>query len=300
VEFRLLGPVEVSVAGRTATPAEPRQRAVLAALVVHAGWTVSTETLIDRVWGDRPPAQGRRTLHTHLSRLRALLDGPGRGSAPPRPVRDAGGYRLAVLPEQVDLHRFHKSTTRARDAGMSPRERAEVLRTALALWRGEALAGLSGSWVEGQRRAWAQDRLTATLTWAEAETQAGEAEAILGPLAQLLAEQPLVEPAVALLMRALASVGRTADALDQFHRTRRHLREELGSEPGPELRAVQRLPLHGARHVAASVLGDLGVPDVAVAAWLGQATVATTRGYQHVMRDRLVEAAGQLGDALTG
>ena len=126
VEFRVLGPVEVSASGRVLAPAEPRQRAVLAALVVDVGRTVPTETLIDRVWGDRPPAQARRTLHAHLSRVRgrARRRRPAAGARP-------GGYRLAVASEQLDLHRFRALAARAQDDAVPPGERAALLREAL-------------------------------------------------------------------------------------------------------------------------------------------------------------------------
>ena len=241
VEFRVLGPVEVSASGRVLAPAEPRQRAVLAALAVDAGRTVPTETLIDRVWGDRPPAQARRTLHAHLSRVRGLLDVAGQ-----QLVRGPGGYRLAVAADQLDLHRFRALAARAQDDAASPVDRAALLREALALWRGEPLAGLRSAWADGRRLAWSQERTAAMLEWAAAETDAGNAESAAGPLAQLTAEQPLAEPVAAMLMRVLAAAGRTAQALDEFTRIRRELRDELGVEPGPVLQAAQRDVLRGA------------------------------------------------------
>ena len=241
VEFRVLGPVEVVASGRVLAPAEPRQRAVLAALAVDAGRTVPTETLIDRVWGDRPPAQARRTLHAHISRVRGLLDVAGQ-----QLVRGPGGYRLAVAADQLDLHRFRALAARAQDDAASPADRAALLREALALWRGEPLAGLRSAWADGRRLAWSQERTAAMLEWAAAETDAGNAESAAGPLAQLTAEQPLAEPVAAMLMRVLAAAGRTAQALDEFTRIRRELRDELGVEPGPVLQAAQRDVLRGA------------------------------------------------------
>jgi DNA-binding SARP family transcriptional activator/tetratricopeptide (TPR) repeat protein len=240
VEFRVLGPVEVVVADQALPHVEPRQRAVLAALVVEAGRTVSTETLIDRVWGDDPPAQVRRSLQAHLSRVRRLLDGVGH-----QLMRGPGGYRLAVAPEQLDLHRFRALVARAEEAS-APEERAALFEEARALWRGEPLAGQRGAWADGCRHRWAQEWIAATLSWAEAMIDAGDPEAVVGPLSQLVADQPLTESAAAALMRALAATGRSAHALAEFTRIRRHLRDELGIEPGPALQATQRDVLRGA------------------------------------------------------
>jgi DNA-binding SARP family transcriptional activator/tetratricopeptide (TPR) repeat protein len=248
VEVRVLGPVGIWAAGVPVPAGEPRQRAVLAALAVEAPHTVSAEALVDRVWGESPPRQARRALHAHLSRVRALLAtaaGLESGAAPARLLRSSGGYALDVDPRQVDVLHFRQLLAWSRDRSARPAVRAARLRQALALWQGPPLAGVTGAWAERMRQAWEQDRLEATLAWADAEVAAGNATAVLGRLTELAAEQPLLEPATAVLMRAAHAAGRTAEALAHYDAIRRRLRDELGADPGAELRALHRAVLRG-------------------------------------------------------
>src|SRR5689334_4167704 len=166
MEFRLLGAVEVRAGGRTLPPGSPRQAAVLVALLVDAGRLVPVDTLIDRVWGPDPPEGARRTLYTHLTRIRRLLDQP----ATPVPLQyRSGGYLLAVDPDRVDAHRFRELVSQAGTAAATDRQRVALLRTALDLWRGEPLAGLPGEWIERIREGLRQRRLDAVLAWAGAQ-----------------------------------------------------------------------------------------------------------------------------------
>ena len=241
VEFRVLGPVEMSASGRVLSPAEPPA----AGGPRRSSWTPGGRCRPRRS-STGSGATGRRhrpgaPCTPTLSRVRGLLDGAGL-----QLVRGPGGYRLAAAAEQLDLHRFRALAARAQDDAVPPGDRAALLREALALWRGEPLAGLRGDWADGRRRAWSEERTTAVLAWAAAETDAGNAESAVGPLAELTAEQPLAEPVAATLMRVLAAAGRMAQALDEFTRIRRDLRDELGGEPGPALQAAQREVLRGA------------------------------------------------------
>jgi DNA-binding SARP family transcriptional activator/tetratricopeptide (TPR) repeat protein len=248
VEVRVLGPVGVWASGVPVPAGEPRQRAVLAALAVEAPHTVSAEALVDRVWGEAPPRQARRALHAHLSRVRALLataSGLETGTAPARLLRSSGGYALDVDPRQVDVLQFRQLLAWARDRSARPAVRAARLRQALALWQGPPLAGVTGAWAERMRQAWEQDRLEATLAWADAEVAAGNATAVLGRLTELAAEHPLLEPATAVLMRAAHAAGRGAEALAHYDAIRRRLRDELGADPAAELRALHRTVLRG-------------------------------------------------------
>ena len=239
MEFRVLGPVELWTGETAVRAGEPRQRAVLAGLVVDAGRTVGTDTLVDRVWGEDPPQQARRTLHAHISRIRGQLARLGAEPAP-QLLRSSAGYRLVVEPERVDLLRFRALVERARADGMAAADRAAVLREAVGLWRGPPLAGLSGSWAERMRESWGRERIDALLAWFDAEIRVGGAAAVLAAAADLVAEQPLLEPATAALMRALHAVGRQSDALSVFAAMRTRLRDELGVDPGAELRATPR------------------------------------------------------------
>jgi DNA-binding SARP family transcriptional activator/Tfp pilus assembly protein PilF len=237
MEFRILGPVEVRAGGEhLGPPTRPQQNVVLAALLVDGARPVSVDRLIERVWGDDPPAHARRTLHTHVTRIRRQL-----GAI--RLTRHDGGYHLEADPEQVDLHRFHRLVERA--AAAPAGERAELLRQAVGLWRGDALAGLTGEWAARTRERLGLFLIDATVAWADAEVAIGRPGAVIDALTGLIGEHPLIEAPVAALMRALAAAGRTAEALEQFDAARRRLADELGADPGPELSAVHRELLRG-------------------------------------------------------
>ncbi|MDH2423990.1 BTAD domain-containing putative transcriptional regulator [Sphaerisporangium sp. TRM90804] len=241
MEFRLLGPVEVVSSGKTFAVGPPQRCAVLAALAVDAGRQVTVETLITRVWSDRPPERARRALQAHVTRLRRVLEQAGAHGGTIAPlVRRSGGYLLGVEPERVDVHRFRLRFRQAREARRPEPERVRLLREALELWQGEALGGLTGSWVERTRQDWRREHLDAVLSWAGAELRAGDAAAVIGPLTEAARQNPFLEPLVAALMRALYVVGRSSEALDLYTATRGRLVDELGAEPGAELRRVHQ------------------------------------------------------------
>ncbi|WP_225320570.1 BTAD domain-containing putative transcriptional regulator [Streptomyces luteolifulvus] len=344
-EFLLLGPLELRVAGRAVELGPPQRRAVLAALLVDAGRPVPLETLIDRVWGEDPPAEARASLYSHAARIRRTLaaaasaasaerdsgsggagevagdgagsgkaaigggesavgrarsggdggwdgtdtdpdtgsiaigggpgwagpdtgdpaadragdgraaaggpaepggDSPRRGPGPvPRLLRGAGGYRLDVPPEQIDLHRFLRAVELAGQPGCPDAERAGLLREAGALWRGEPLAGLGGDWAARVRESWRQRYLDAVVQWAHAELRCGNHAAVTGRLAELVGEYPLVEPLTAALMTALSASGRAPEALARYAALRERLAEELGTDPGRETRRVHETILRG-------------------------------------------------------
>ncbi|MBU2665232.1 tetratricopeptide repeat protein [Actinoplanes bogorensis] len=234
MEFRLLGPVDIVVDGHRLDVGRPQQRAVLAVLLVEAGRQVTAESLVDRVWGEAPAPGARRALHAHLTRIRRLLESSG---APVPLIHRPGGYRLEVDPAAVDLHRFRRA---AADPG-----RAEPMRAALALWRGTPLAGLPGDWAARMRRSWERERVDATVAWAAAELRTGDPGRTVGPLTDLAAEHPLIEPLAAALLRALQATGRSAVALEHYAVLRELLADQLGSDPSAEVEAVHRELLRG-------------------------------------------------------
>jgi DNA-binding SARP family transcriptional activator/tetratricopeptide (TPR) repeat protein len=275
VQFRILGPVRISVAGRTTTVGEPRQQAVLAVLLLEPGHTVDVDTLVDRVWGDVPPRQARRSLQAHITRVRRALEDAEPGGAPL--TRETGGYRLDIRPDQVDLFRF-RHTVSAGDR--------VALRAGLDLWQGEPLSGLRGDWVERVRRTLRQEHAAAVVVWAEAEIRAGDAASTITRLTELAEDHPLDDAAAATLIRALYAVGRTAAALTRYDRIRRALREELGTDPGPALSAVHDAML---RHAVPSP----AQPAPPVPAQLPADVVAFTgRDDELAELDRLAAAAG--------
>ena len=246
VTFRLLGVVEVGVDGHRIELGPPQQRTVLAGLVIDAGRPVSLQTLAERVWGDNKPAGARASLYAHLTRVRHIVEQAASGTeSPVRLARGAGGYLLDIDPDQIDLHLFRRLMRTARDTGKSELERVAILRTAIDLWRGMPLAGTSGEWAERMRDTLVKERLDAITSWAEASLRLGRPAEVLDILRELVTDHPLAEPLVAVLMRALAASGREAEALELFAATRARLADELGTDPGHDLRTVHEAVLRG-------------------------------------------------------
>jgi DNA-binding SARP family transcriptional activator len=241
VEFRLLGPVEVYVAGRAVGLARSQLRTVVAVLAAEAGRVVPAETLLDRLWEDGPPKSARAVLQSHLTRLRQALEPVG-----PVLARRPGGYLLDVDPDRVDLHAFRRAVAAAEPDRPDP-VRAELLAGALRLWHGTALAGLPGRWAARARAGWTQQRIEAAVAAAEVGLRLGRSAAVLTGTRALLAEHPLAEPLVAVLLRALVAEGREAEALALYARHRAELADELGTEPGAGLRALHQSILTGTR-----------------------------------------------------
>jgi YVTN family beta-propeller protein len=236
LEFRVLGPLEVVEHGQPLALGGPKQRALLAILVLRRGDVVSADRLIDLLWGERPPATAAKTLQGYVSHLRKAL---GDGVLLTR----SGGYLLAAKPEQVDAEQFEASVVEARDAlavGDAVRSR-ELLVSALALWRGEPLADLAFERFAGGEVARLEEaRLAALEDRIEADLVLGRHRAVVGELEALVGLHPNSERLLGQLMLALYRSGRQVEALDAYRRGHRALRDELGLEPGPELRALEQ------------------------------------------------------------
>ena len=244
-EVQLLGPVQMSLAGRPVDLGPRKRRAVLAALALDANRPVPLQALVERVWDEAPPA-ARDVLYTHLSAIRRTLRqisaaGPGIVAL----LRRDGGYVLEIDPDRVDAHRFRRLVDQALVPGTPPTVQATVLRQALDLWRGPALADLPSAWAARGRQSWEQRRLAAARQWAETELRLGRPGAVVEELLALTAEHPLAEPLLALLMCALHADGRTAEALDHYASAQRRLADELGVDPGSELRRIHQAVLRG-------------------------------------------------------
>ncbi|QFZ21288.1 AfsR/SARP family transcriptional regulator [Saccharothrix syringae] len=228
---RLLGEVAADVGGTAVDLGPARQRCVVAALAVDAGRVVPVERLVERVWGLAPPRRARATLHSYVSRLRQVL-------GPERLVRRAGGYLLDADRTTVDLHRFRELCARARAAGD---QRAEsLLVEALRLWRGDPLTGLAGEWAETARDRLRRERLTAENDLVDVRLRAGRGGELVAELSARVAEHPLDERVAAQYLQALYRAGRTADALAHYRLLRTRLAEELGTDPGAELRRLHQ------------------------------------------------------------
>jgi predicted ATPase/DNA-binding SARP family transcriptional activator len=248
LNFGILGPLLVAHdQGREVALGGPRQRAVLAILLLHAGEVVSRDRLIEDLWEERPPATAAKTLQVYISNLRKVL---GRGVLLTR----GGGYVLQIEPAQVDAERFRALVTEGRRAlqrGDAP-EAAATLRDALGLWRGQPLADFAYepfaqgelARLEESRRAAVEDRI-------EADLMLGDHAALVAELEALVHTYPLRERLRAQLMLALYRAGRQADALAVYQRGRVLLVEELGLEPDPVLKTLQTQILEHAGSLAA-------------------------------------------------
>ena len=206
-------------------------RALLAFLLLHANEPVSSDRLIDEVWGPTPAKTAGASLQNYVSRLRKAIGADLLLSQP-------AGYMLRVDPERFDLARFERLTAESR--GADPRERAEKLRAALALWRGPALEDLAFEpFARDEVGRLEEARLAALEQRIDADLELGSAGELVGELEQLVAEQPLRERFRSQLMLALYRAGRQADALEAYQDARSVLMDELGLEPSEELRALQ-------------------------------------------------------------
>lgn len=245
MEFRLLGPVEVLVGDQPIDIGHAKQRAVLAVLLLDVGHVVSSEWLIDRVWGEDPPLSSRNLLSGYVARLRKAFvqagkPSPSAGADEPGVslARKAGGYVLTASPDQVDLYRFRSLVTKSAAAGAD--ERAEsLLRYALDLWRGDALAGLASPWLASMRETINRERLAAIIDLNDLKMRQGKHAALITELEELAARYPASERIAGQLMVALYRMGQQAEALRRFADARQRLAKELGVRPGVELQTLR-------------------------------------------------------------
>ncbi|MFE7133825.1 BTAD domain-containing putative transcriptional regulator [Streptomyces sp. NPDC057638] len=246
IEFRVLGPVEMWVGDQRVDLGPERQRSVLAAILVDPERALGIRTLVDRVWGESPPDGVRNVIYTYVARLRrALLAATEATHTPVTLSRGDVGYRLGISPDQVDLHRFRALVSRARATPPDAPERGVLLRQALHLWRGEALAGLNNEWASRFRDSLRQLRHETLAECADTEIRVGRGDAVIDELRHVLLEAPMAELLHERLVRALYAGGQRAEALAQYERARRTIADELGTAPGSGLQELYRLMLRG-------------------------------------------------------
>jgi len=251
MDFRILGPVEVVSEGQQVRLSGQRQRALLAYLLVHANEAVPADRLLEELWPE-PPRGGLAALQTQVSRLRKLLAD--------RIVSTGSGYAIQVEPGELDLERFRSLLAQA-GATADPAARSSALRTAETLWRGAPLDGLEAPFVAAETAALEELRLAALEDRIEADLELGRERELISQLSALVRRYPLRERLRAHLILALYRSGRQADALETYRQTRRILHEELGLEPSPALRELERAIL---RHDPA--LSPLAKPVAALGA----------------------------------
>ena len=236
MEFGLLGPLTVR-RGEMESPVPPgKQRVVLAALLLNANRLVGLNELAEALWGPRPPASARATMQNYVMRLRKSL---GESRIATRP----GGYLISVDRGELDVSRFETLLGSAREAGRDGlwEQAAGQAEAALALWRGEPLADVDSDLLALRERPRLTElRLQALETRIDADLHLGRASDVVGELRHLAGAHPLRERFHGLLMLALYRDGRQGEALAAYQDARRVLIDELGTEPGADLRELHQ------------------------------------------------------------
>ena len=238
MHYRILGPLEVAEDDREVELGRGRQRSLLALLLLHANEVVSTERLIDDLWGEAPPPTAAKTVQVYVSQLRkGLRNGNAEG-----PLLTRGsGYVLRIEPGELDLDRFERALAEGRQAldAEAPDAAAEKLREGLALWRGPPLADFAYEpFAQTEIARLEQLHLAALEQRIEADLELGRHAEVVGELEALVAEHPLREGLRAQLMLALYRCDRQAEALAAYRLGRHLLVEELGIEPSSSLREL--------------------------------------------------------------
>jgi predicted ATPase/DNA-binding SARP family transcriptional activator len=307
LEYRVLGPVEVVLEGPPLSVKGKKPRALLALLILRRNEPVPTELLIEDLWGDKAPATAANTLQVYVSQLRKIVGD--------RLTREGSAYRLRIDPGELDAQRFEQLAEEG-DAALrrrSFREASELLGEALALWRGPALADLRyESFAQGETARLDELRLVANENRIEADLGLGRHDQVIGELEALIAEQPLRERLRSVHMLALYRAGRQADALEAYQQARQTLLDELGLEPGPELRELEQailrhdealsrrpLPQSNVPVPASTLVGRRRELDEVTNALRGPTRVLTLTGPGGSGKTRLaIEAANMLAEEL--
>jgi DNA-binding SARP family transcriptional activator/Tfp pilus assembly protein PilF len=243
MRFRILGPLEVhDIDGKPVRLRAPKQRALLAILLLHAGQPVSPGRLETVLWPGRPPRSAAGVVRTYVSGLRSALR-LGESGVVPRLTKEPAGYRLTLAPGDLDLTMFDELSARGREVlrDGDPAQAARLLSEALALWRGEpaediALDGDYSAALAGL----AERHLAAGEAWADAQLALGSGADLIARLRALAAEQPLRERLHSQLMLALYQAGRKAEALEEFRGLRTRVSGELGIEPSAPVQKLHR------------------------------------------------------------
>jgi DNA-binding SARP family transcriptional activator len=231
MEFRILGPVEASSGGQPLQLGGARPRALLAYLLLHTNEIVSAERLLDQLWSD-PPGGGVAVVQTQISRLRKPLG--------ERIATTGRGYQLHLEEgDELDLERFRALLAQAGTTS-DPAQRSTLLQEAVGLWRGEPLAGIDAPFITAEAAALDELRLGAIEARVDADLERGRHTESVGELGTLISEHPLRERLRGQLILALYRSGRQAEALDAYRSAKCMLDEELGLEPSPALRELER------------------------------------------------------------
>lgn len=317
MDVRVLGPIEVSIDGHDATPTSPNQLTILAVLAAQPGLHVRTDTLVDALWGQTPPATAERTLRSYVSRLRAAIGHAIRATG--------GGFQLDTNDIRLDSAEFEQLVGSA--VLLAPVAAVDSLRSAVALWRGDAFGDLAEvDAVAARARALDRMRVVARRQLADALLRTGDCVSATLEAETLLIEQPLDESTWETLIRALRASGRTADALTAYRRAYDEL-ATVGLEPSDRLRraqqdvydepapAAQATPPHSEplvgrdtdltaladavdRHTLVTIVGPGGVGKTALAREVARRRAAAHTGGARVVELAAVTDASAVPDAL--
>ncbi|MEU7139708.1 BTAD domain-containing putative transcriptional regulator [Nocardia sp. NPDC046473] len=248
LRLTLLNGVEAHLAGQVLPLGPPQRRAVLCVLAFRRRQWVSASSLLAALYDGVPPASGVGVIQTYVSALRRVLEPDRKPRTPPAVLLSGhGGYQLRIEDEQTDVGVFDRlvgEAARAREAGDWARAEGRYAQ-ALALYSGEPLAGLPGPFAQRQRAGLAERRLAVVEDSLDVVVALGRSDEVIDRLRMLTAEHPLRERPRAVLMRALYSHGRQSEALDVYRETRKLLVDQLGVEPGGELRSLHKQILAG-------------------------------------------------------
>ena len=280
IAFHILGPIEIIVDGRSIPLPGGHARSVLGLLLLHPNRVLSSNDLIDALWRDNPPRTAPNVLQAHVVSLRRALRAGGEAIVARLETR-LSGYRLRVEPQELDSELFEAEVADAeRLAPANPAAAVDDLRRALARWRGTVEAGGTESSVAAGAIARLEElRLGASETLAELNLRLGRARDVAADLEPLAREHPFRERFHALLMIALYRSGRQADALAAYRIARDALVDELGVEPGPELRALELAVLRQEPGLIGVTLASAATPDAGPDAAASTAGAAT---FQHM------------------
>jgi YVTN family beta-propeller protein len=304
VNFRLLGDLEVVIDGERVQVAGHKQRALLAVLLLHANEVVGPDRLIEDLWGEEPPAQAAKSVQVHVWRLRKALAAVSGASGEGRLLTRSSGYVFRVEPGELDVGELERLVREGSEALREGRfERAAgLLREGLALWRGPPLPEFAyDSFAQREIGRLGELRLQALQGRIDADLALGRHALLVGELEALVSEHPLAERLRAQLMLALYRSGRQADALEVYRQTRRVLLDDLGLEPGEDLKRLHRAVLdHDPElELAPVVPGPVGAaveaPAVDGGPGFGRAPHASGRALRRSRSVVLIAASASLG-----
>lgn len=247
ISVQVLGTFSASLRQQIVTPSAGKQRQVFALLALRSGQVVTTSTIAEELWGSHQPPSFAVTLQSYIFQLRRKLAAAlPEGQDPKRFLSTShSGYSLECQTDVEEFNRLARAGREAAEAG-DPRTASELLRHALTLWRGPAMADIRlGAVLEVEAAALTRTRLGVIETRIECDLVLGRYNTVIGELISLVAEHPLNENFCGLLMRAYYRSGDTPQALDAYRRLRNALNSELGLEPGPRLQRLHRSILSG-------------------------------------------------------